>query len=687
VNFIHVFEKVKCKILENLFLSLYLLTVTLGWVVSGFLSINRVPINWWQYKDDGVITLSHAINYLNFGIIGVSPSGPRVEGFSSPIQFVLSYLFFKFINSDYKNYIDAFIVINFVFHSVIVGLIIKKLIQLIFDNKSVKNTYFIAALSSLSFGMILVNFWSYFSWSISGLENPLIVSILLLILNEFINQQIESRNSINLLAFYLILLAIARIEFSVLIVILILVFSITKSQNSLVKTEKAIFGETFLKVIIPLFIFHIFRFLYFGSIYPSTATVQDKRFTLINLVLLLIFLLDAYLIGKLKLGNYIKTFYSKWSINFLSTIFIMGVIIISSQQKIAIILAFIYFIFKLNVLLMTKNNSINYVLLGIVYFFISQFLIFGPARLDPVRVLINIFPFLLLFSFLVIYSVTNQISKIFNDRSKSEKFKFYSITMSILILTLFLNYFFTKFNKPFDLPWTISPSEEVILEVSNNLVTQFYSEDVYPLVANPDLGKLSFSKKINVLDLGYIGSPLIKKLSEEYPEKLNLYLNNVARPDVVQLHGGWSCLYFDWVNTLEFQENYTPVLEVTQKDDFISNFNCAFNSEYMIWVRNDVENELMFSVELLRSQNIFNMIRNELTSCKEKNGDIFRCTYVSRSLYRIRPYLESKYDLKKFTPVLLDSPTYRMDSTFLLNEKNWESIVLDFLISSEKRNS
>ena len=41
----------------------------------------------YQGRDDGVITMSHAKNLVEYGFIGVNPSGDRVEGFSAPVQF------------------------------------------------------------------------------------------------------------------------------------------------------------------------------------------------------------------------------------------------------------------------------------------------------------------------------------------------------------------------------------------------------------------------------------------------------------------------------------------------------------------------------------------------------------------------------------------------------------------------
>jgi hypothetical protein len=46
----------------------------------------RIDSDYYQLRDDGIITLSHARNLVDYGFIGTSPSGDRVEGYSAPVQ-------------------------------------------------------------------------------------------------------------------------------------------------------------------------------------------------------------------------------------------------------------------------------------------------------------------------------------------------------------------------------------------------------------------------------------------------------------------------------------------------------------------------------------------------------------------------------------------------------------------------
>lgn len=69
-----------------------------SWVYSG------IDANLYQFRDDGVITMSHARNWVEYGFIGVNPSGDRVEGFSSPLQFLLFALAYAIAGVSYKTF-------------------------------------------------------------------------------------------------------------------------------------------------------------------------------------------------------------------------------------------------------------------------------------------------------------------------------------------------------------------------------------------------------------------------------------------------------------------------------------------------------------------------------------------------------------------------------------------------------
>jgi hypothetical protein len=656
----------------------YLFLLTTSWVIIAFYNLHKIPANYWQYRDDGVITLSHALNFIDFGIVGTSPSGPSVEGFSSPLQFVLAAGFFKIFTADYKIYLDVFVILNYAIHSFLVGKIFLKLFKV---SLRAKEIYFIVFCSHLTFGLILVNLYSYFAWSISGLENPLIVSTGLVIINILLDKNLNKKNYINILSASVVLLALVRIEFSILIVIILVTIFLSTLNSSVHKNWKSLLFNLTLRIVGPIFIFHLLRLMYFGKIYPNTAYVQNKTLSFSDSLILLLFIFEILIVYYMKNSNKVSSDIYKNIIKVTISALVTILIIVSIGYPLSIIVLGIYLFSRIVIESNRPNFDFPFILFGFIYFFIAQFIIFGPARLDPIRIIVNLSPFLLLLIYYVMFRTIRKILSlsIIPPLVKLKETPVFIFTLILLSIASVL--VFTRFNKPFDLPWSISPSESKILHVASEILKPLQTDEIILSVANPDLGKLSFSKQVNVIDLGYIGSPIVKKLTLDGADKLLLYLNNIARPDIVQLHGGWSCLYSEWVNSDEFKQSYYPVITPPSGVKELTNTKCAFNSEYMIWVRNDLSKELNLSRNFLKSQKILKLIEEEVDKCVLESDIIFRCEYLVRSLFRIRPFLVENYDLQELTKALSTSPTYLIDSALLLNKRNLDTLVMQELDS------
>lgn len=84
-----------------------LLIIAAGVVVFSLVfrrHLEEVPASNYEVRDDAVITLSHARNLIDYGFIGVSPSGERVEGFSAPLQFWVAALAYASDGVDYRTF-------------------------------------------------------------------------------------------------------------------------------------------------------------------------------------------------------------------------------------------------------------------------------------------------------------------------------------------------------------------------------------------------------------------------------------------------------------------------------------------------------------------------------------------------------------------------------------------------------
>ncbi len=58
----------------------------------------------YECRDDGVITMSAARNFVDFGFVGVNPSGPIVEVTSSPVQFVIYAISYWITGVSYTDF-------------------------------------------------------------------------------------------------------------------------------------------------------------------------------------------------------------------------------------------------------------------------------------------------------------------------------------------------------------------------------------------------------------------------------------------------------------------------------------------------------------------------------------------------------------------------------------------------------
>ena len=71
-----------------------------------YIAYGLIPSDFYLHRDDGLITLSHAKNWVDFGFIGVNPSGERLEGYSAPVQFFLFAFAYLLAGISYVSFMD-----------------------------------------------------------------------------------------------------------------------------------------------------------------------------------------------------------------------------------------------------------------------------------------------------------------------------------------------------------------------------------------------------------------------------------------------------------------------------------------------------------------------------------------------------------------------------------------------------
>lgn len=138
--------------------------------------------NNYQFRDDGVITFSHAKNLIDFGFIGVNPSGERLEGYSAPVQFLIFALSYFLTGALYGAF--AFwqtLVSSFLLGGIFTAYFVRR------PNFSLFATFVSA------FGLSLCS--SFIEWHGSGMENSIthvLFAAAVLVLYSFaLNQRVN----------------------------------------------------------------------------------------------------------------------------------------------------------------------------------------------------------------------------------------------------------------------------------------------------------------------------------------------------------------------------------------------------------------------------------------------------------------------------------------------------------------
>jgi hypothetical protein len=161
-------------------------------------------------------------------------------------------------------------------------------------------------------------------------------------------------------------------------------------------------------------------------------------------------------------------------------------------------------------------------------------------------------------------------------------------------------------------------------------------------VANADLGLLSIQKQVNITDLGALGDPLLARVWRRGQESGRIdvavdYLNRYASPDVVELHGIWSCAYAPWQSSEQFRAAYEKVWDDGWTASWARGACPGLEGvDGGIWVRADLQGEgTSAEVELSRTLAADPnpaIVRRELAVCRSAVAS--SCQYVTRSVYR-----------------------------------------------------
>lgn len=441
-------------------------------------------------RDDSLITYSHVKNLFEYGFIGVSPSGERVEGYSNPLDFILFCFIYAGFGHQYhlynlaKTYVSLVGIGAFLY----MGAVGKPRVRLM----AVWLGAGLLCLASL-----------FMQWHGSGMEaawSETMMTALFLILTYMAAER--SVNPWYALPWFAASITRAESIFYTvpLLGLALLLAGFPRQKQICRQTLFLLFGAVGLYIALMAV-----RWVYFGYLLPNTAQAQGIS------------------LGKnvkdLLHGNkdYLRVSFDyarAMVVNNLGFLFIPAVLIAalfgaSRQLRIAIGLGGA-------LLLLT---------------FCHPFL-FHAARLGPTRYGAHLAPVMIA---LLVWAVSEVIT-----RQQWRSFPAVQARFAVVVMLLGIT-----------LASALAAHQN--MEVICCAPEQFYSERALykdyqtqegwkrPLLENADLGVLSTDKSLNHYDIAYLGSPAAALLSPSITLS-GEYLFNFCRPHILENFGLWTCL-------------------------------------------------------------------------------------------------------------------------------------------------
>jgi hypothetical protein len=541
----------------------------------------KVPGTYYLNRDDGIITLSHAKNLVDYGTISINPSGERIEGFSAPLHFLAYVVAYGATGISFSDYSHA--------QTFVAAFLLGFLFVLFFP----KRDWSILAIS-LAAALALTWDFSFLGWHGSGMENAL--THVMMLLTIYLLYRMLIRREIRYI--YVLPLAAASIvrteaifHIAPLLVLFVLIWHRQAKSRAGIRLVLLVLGTWIA--------FNTLRYMYFGNLLSNTALAQDMYFWA-----------RARAFAKFDAEVYAGAFDNAKQI----------LLTHHGAPVIAGLLAFAIGRRSREVMCLCP-------LLGGL-FLSSAFhpFVFGEARIDPTRTSTHVAVASVLFCGVASSSI---IGTTIPTRFKA-----------VFLLTICLLFSFGG-RRPYYLGWDCAEFEHTRREVLT--ITEQHRLP-RPMLANPDLGMISWYKHFNIFDLGRLGNPVLASLSSE--NEIADYFFELAAPDVVELHASWAIRFAYLLTDPRFIERYEPIW--TAWEDWLEEAATHQKDEAVfrervrtgLWIRKDVmlgssSHERRFIEKLERDPSV-ELVRRELASYVPEGPD-GTPHYIVRTVYRFLP--------------------------------------------------
>jgi hypothetical protein len=211
----------------------------------------------------------------------------------------------------------------------------------------------------------------------------------------------------------------------------------------------------------------------------------------------------------------------------------------------------------------------------------------------------------------------------------------YSLNLNVrkaIFLTLFMCPLILIGSHSLPAPYYLGFDTNPFLNVEKQFKKLAFDHDIIrPTISNADLGIMSWSKEMNIVDLGMLGNHLTARLRGDGAAE---YLLTFALPDFIESHGLWSEMYAALFADQRFDELYAHVIDSGdyQKE---RRFPQGF------WVRKDImktsgSRERAFLNLLQKNLNSLDIgfVEDEFKSASQHGVET---GYISRTVYKYLP--------------------------------------------------
>lgn len=656
------------------------------WILLFGLRLRRVPVDWWRWRDDAVITLSAALNLARFGSIGPSPGGGRVEDFSSPLQFLLASTVFSVRATSYQAFLDCSVAIAVA----VSGGLTASLLHATFERAPKPPRHPLAAavvLTALAASSILFS-WTATGWLVSGMENSLILLLGATIAYLAVRSSTRT-GSIVVLAVALAAFGATRTEFPLFMGPLLAAVGYRTWQDTIPARRRVallvVVGApvTFWGVLV------LGGYAYFGHLLPNSAIVEGKSFGPFDALLLGVLSVGAVgfaLVGVLGvLGPTVKRW--TWITVGLLSVLAFAVLAVLSGTATSptpngyrdlLVVPVLTGSLAVAMVGLTRRSAgawtPDLVFTGLVFIPFAQFALMGSARLDPYRILSLSVPFVSLWvaaTLARLMSVSRQREGVPVRRNRSAQ-ALTVVGMCALVCAglAWAAPGFKARNLCCDVSAVDGGKVPQILDTANSLQKAELGGRALPIVANPDLGKISFAKEAVIEDLGWLGDPLLARIQLSRPDLVDVYLNDIADPDVVATHASWSCIYASWIRSPQFRSTYA-VVNSWPGDP--AEAACPLDGRSAIWRRSGPAGEYLLTRSISRSSRPADVVAAAISSCRGASGGVFRCEYVRRAVLRNAQMLIDRGRLDAVLAALRASPSAGVDVPLISQEPGWDT--------------